>query len=502
LAGGDAVLEAPYYPIVYIRGYAGTQNAVEATVATPYMGFNLGSSMIRQAPDRSTYSYMFESPVIRLGKDHGYRDVYERGDIIARGGSFPSRSIWVFRYYDQVSEEMSPDPDRPEMEAYAEQLGDFLDEVRGLICDTEDPQQTQENRDAFKVYLVAHSMGGLIARTYLQREMARRQSPVEVDKVFTYATPHSGIDLKILGNLLTAIPFNNAENFNRTRMREYLDLSSREIPVNSLDDRFPAERFFSLVGTNYRDYGVPQLAVGPMSDGLVRITNSYVEGSARAFVHKAHSGAFGIVNSEEGYQNLRRFLFGDHRVDLLLRIDKITYPPDVAKEADKGKDVDASYHLEVTAKVRGTRWDLHRRTVAEESAMFIESERIGSASPLTLMTGFLLLGARVNEEDESLGFSLDLGLRVPEYRVDGFLWMNNYYEGGYVLRDKFNFDLTPGSPPNLRYGRDTRTTNRATTSLDAERTDEGGWEFEIPLDDTSDPKLVGALIARSTPWNA
>lgn len=494
-------LTPPFYPIVYIRGYAGTQSAVEATVATPYMGFNLGSTMIRQAPDRSTYNYIFESPVIRLGKDHEYRDVFERGDIIVRGQAFPPRSIWVFRYYDQVSKEMSADPERPEMEEYAKQLGDFLDEIRDMICDSDDEQEAEENRNDFKVYLVAHSMGGLIARTYLQREKARRDDPVEVDKVFTYATPHNGIDLKILGNLLTAIPFNNAENFNRQRMRKYLDLSSRDVPVSSLDDKFPPERFFCLVGTNHRDYGVQQLAVGPMSDGLVRISNSYVDGSARAFVHKSHSGTFGIVNSEEGYQNLRRFLFGNARVDVLLQIDEITYPPDVAKERDEGKNVDASYHLEVVAKVRGTRWDLHRRTVSEDSAMFIETERIGSGKPLMLMSGFLLLGARVNEGDESMGFSLDLGLRVPEYRVDGFLWMNNYYEGGYVLRDKFNFDFIPGSPPSLKYGRDTRTTNRATTPLEPARTDEGGWEFTIPLDDESDPKLVGKLIIRSSPWN-
>ena len=32
----------PYHPIIYVRGYAGTQSAIENTVATPYMGFNLG----------------------------------------------------------------------------------------------------------------------------------------------------------------------------------------------------------------------------------------------------------------------------------------------------------------------------------------------------------------------------------------------------------------------------------------------------------------------------
>ena len=49
--------------------------------------------------------------------------------------------------------------------------------------------------------------------------------------------------------------------------------------------------------------------------------------SPHAFVHRSHSGYFGIVNSEEGYQNLIRFLFGDVRVDGTLEIDQVTLPP-------------------------------------------------------------------------------------------------------------------------------------------------------------------------------
>jgi len=32
------MLKPPYYPIIYVRGYAGTQDAVEDTVATPLYG--------------------------------------------------------------------------------------------------------------------------------------------------------------------------------------------------------------------------------------------------------------------------------------------------------------------------------------------------------------------------------------------------------------------------------------------------------------------------------
>jgi hypothetical protein len=34
-------LTAPYFPIIYVRGYAMTPSEVADTVSTPYLGFNL-----------------------------------------------------------------------------------------------------------------------------------------------------------------------------------------------------------------------------------------------------------------------------------------------------------------------------------------------------------------------------------------------------------------------------------------------------------------------------
>src|SRR5690606_18729261 len=143
-----------------------------------------------------------------------------------------------------------------------------------------------------------------------------------VDKVFTYATPHNGIDVRVLGNVPGFFSRNNANNFNRRKMAEYLALPPDSERVDSLDGKFDPKRFFSLVGTSSKDYevaaGWSRRAVGPMSDGLVQIDNATVRGTPRAFVYRSHSGHYGIVNSEEGYQNLVRFLFGDVRVDGVL----------------------------------------------------------------------------------------------------------------------------------------------------------------------------------------
>ncbi len=69
----------PYYPIVYVRGYAGTEGEVEDPFADPYMGFNLGATKIRQAWTGKVGRHIFESPVVRLMKDFDYRDIYEDG---------------------------------------------------------------------------------------------------------------------------------------------------------------------------------------------------------------------------------------------------------------------------------------------------------------------------------------------------------------------------------------------------------------------------------------
>ena len=51
---------APFHPIIYLRGFAGTQGEVEETVADPYMGFNIGSTKSRQTWDGKIKKFFFE----------------------------------------------------------------------------------------------------------------------------------------------------------------------------------------------------------------------------------------------------------------------------------------------------------------------------------------------------------------------------------------------------------------------------------------------------------
>lgn len=509
-------IEPPYHPIIYVRGYAGSEDAVEETVATPYMGFNLGSTKVRQRWDKTVQRFIFESPLVRLMKDYEYRDVYVGGDEGYLSDRIPPRSVVIYRYYDQSSAAMADDPERPSIPVFAEGLGRLIERVRDAVCGR-GAEADEEARRAFRVYLVAHSMGGLICRCFLQNpEVASEEVRRLVDKVYTYATPHNGIDLRILGNIPGFFSRNNANNFNRSKMARYLALGQRGEGdhVNELGGRFPEERFFSLVGTNCRDYevaaGWSSRVVGPMSDGLVRIDNASVRGTPRAFVHRSHSGHYGIVNSEEGFQNLARFLFGDVRVDGILRVEELTLPPKVERAYKDDKKIRASYYFETVVRTRGARYDLHRRLHDEGSAILREFDEMLRPKPGQaprhphLFSVFLSSGLRTKRGTGPLVFSIDLCVLVPEYEIDGFLLFDDHIEGSYLYRETFTLEAVPPDDKDatwkLRYGLDSRTPRRATRDAEPHQTEEG-LEFHIPIDSKTKPGIKGTLVLQARPWS-
>ncbi len=122
------------HPIIYVRGYAMSQSEIEDTVADPYMGFNLGSTKVRQLWDRKVKKLFFESPLVRLMKQYGYRDVYDEGiDQVGMeadpASRLPYRSLVVYRYYEPSSEEIGEDV-KPDIENFAKGLGELIQRLR------------------------------------------------------------------------------------------------------------------------------------------------------------------------------------------------------------------------------------------------------------------------------------------------------------------------------------------------------------------------------------
>ena len=213
----------PYHPIIYVRGFAATQSEIEETVADPYMGFNIGSTKSRVAWTGDVKRFYFESPLVRLMSDHEYEDVFVDGDDLVAAErtdyAVPYRSIIIYRYYDEASNDFG-DGKTPPIEHFAKGLGNLVLRLRQKICANTDNQVMPKD---FRVYLVAHSMGGLICRAFLQNtKLSSAEARNAVDKVFTYATPHNGIDMRIVRNVPGWLSFGDINNFNREKMASYL----------------------------------------------------------------------------------------------------------------------------------------------------------------------------------------------------------------------------------------------------------------------------------------
>jgi hypothetical protein len=451
-----ASIRHPFYPIIYVRGYAMTQAEIDATVSTPYMGFNLGATKIRQDWRGNTIRHIFESPLVRLIKDYGYQDNYSQGK--ERTQDLPAKSVVIYRYYEQADTELGGE-DAPSIEEAAIGLSELVLNVRDQVCAT-DPAA----RRAFKVYLVAHSMGGLVCRCFLQNPaVGTEEAKSLVDKVFTYATPHNGIDFVGM-NVPEFLRVWDVSNFNRARMAEYLALPQKPKRVDSLNGKFDSDRFFCLVGTDNKDYavarGLSRRLAGEMSDGLVKIENASVRGAPRAFVYRSHSGPYGIVNSEEGYQNLTRFLFGDLRVDGVLEVETLPLPPSVRKAQENGKQIRASYFFESTVMPRGAMtYKLTERRKETFSAIlrpFDELLRLKKVPGLETPRSPFLFSVFLDSANITVGrtivFGLELTVSSTDYEIDGLLFFDQRIEGEYLFRNTLTIRATrDGDDWNIRY---------------------------------------------------
>ncbi len=519
---------SPYYPIIYVRGYAMTVDERNQTAADPFCGFNDGSTVYRAEVDRNARprKFVFESPLLRLASDFGYDDVYESGvditdpDWRPRHGrqGIPTRSVVIYRYYDAGST-LFGDGEASSIEAYARGLSDLILRVRDLVVAEEGLAPAD-----FRCYLVAHSMGGLVARGFLQNPaLGDDAARAAVDKFFTYATPHNGIEVAGV-NVPSWLSANDLSNFSRERMASYLNLQEawqRYKRVDFMPEAvLKSSRIFCMVGTNRSDYdaarGLSRAFVGHGSDGLVKVENASVWGldadasvtntAATAYVYRAHSGPFGIVNSEEAYQNLARFLFGDVRMDVWLDVDTVTLPPALVGQ----DDVEALYQFELLAAPRGKRWSLTRRVAEEDSPACRTHQQLvsGEAGPrhVYLSTVFLAKYAKVSHDDEALSCSFDLRVRVPDYKVAKVFWPDQHFEGAFLFRDALTVRVvppaSPGQPWQCSYRWQTANDQGTATSLVPELQDDGRVALRVPFGTLGQPGLSGQVLLIVSNWNA
>ncbi|WP_338060218.1 hypothetical protein [Streptomyces atratus] len=439
----DARDMAERQPIVYLRGYAGPPSGVDKQTDDPFYGLNSGATHIRVGGDEVPTFYQFEGPLLRLMNDEGYQ-LLVRGDQQAYlasqdDGTVPPASIWVHRFYDYAASTFGASvvgvPEEFDLERAAERLYDFVQLVR-------------LKTGAPKVHLVAHSMGGLLARCMIQKVSRtpdpatgepRRPGSELVDRLFTYGTPHGGISFDVGGGLvdwaMETFGPNGSDMFVPERMYAYLTPGAvegaappagwraNEIPPEAFDVR----RVFCLVGTNAADYGLVEKAVGPRSDGLVHIDNAYVRQAHRAYVHRSHSGRYGLVNSEEGYQNLRRFLFGAYQVRVDLRGVELPEQPPTGSRIRQA---------EVRLSVRGLPIVMHEQLAAHHCPVQLDLEadrhvrEDGPDGLVPLATTFLLDPAQFHRDNRGQPlrrsrYSLALRVFHLDEKHGQFFWQDH-----------------------------------------------------------------------------
>jgi hypothetical protein len=152
-------------PIVYVRGFAGSTSGINEAVDDPFYGFNLGATHVRVGGDGEPHFHQFESPMLRLLIDraedgeayqifvHGGQEAYLNS---RDAGKVDNNTIWIHRFYDASASTFGKDPQKYRIENAAADLLRFVDLVR-------------LKTGAEKVHLIAHSMGGLICRSLIQR---------------------------------------------------------------------------------------------------------------------------------------------------------------------------------------------------------------------------------------------------------------------------------------------------------------------------------------------
>lgn len=425
-------IEPPYYPIVYVRGYAMTHGEREDTFHDTYYGFAATSVERRDAPPPRYFEVdMFEGQFIRFMKlDHHYADATNQG--LGARHNHPARSTWICRFYDE--------------DYVREEVRDIVDharDLRKLICEVIPAElkagnvDLGENDEDYKVILIAHSMGGLVCRTLIQNLLPEDgEDPRDwIHRFVTIGTPHRGIDMGRLPDFVEnpIVHLTNLFNsgiFKHDRMRDYLKLS-KDHDVHSLGGAvtptgqptgcFPPKRCLNLIGSDYSSYSAVRHATGGFSDGLVKQSHAYVVAgprpgndepypdACRAFwanVHRAHSGRRGIVNSYESFENIHRFLFGNIIAQLALE--------DIQVRTPQQAGISTFYDIEFALTIRGTSTYLHRRQQDPcENAMRFRADELDNRSIL-LHTTFMNSDLKI----EPGAFShFAIALKVIERRV-------------------------------------------------------------------------------------
>jgi hypothetical protein len=161
-----------------------------------------------------------------------------------------------------------------------------------------------------------------------------------------------------------------------------------------------------------------------------------------------------------------------------------------------------------------------RREVRENSAIFRSyndlfpgqdgTQRLPDRSKSPHLFTVFLDPSKSVKASKSVSFAFDVKVLVPDYEVDGFIFLKRHYEGGFILRElilveafpdagalggwriKYGFqDINPGKPG----------VNAVTRPLDGGAAAAPGLAFDIPIEQKARPGLRGTLRIEARSWS-
>ena len=109
----------------------------------------------------------------------------------------------------------------------------------------------------------------------------------------------------------------------------------------------------------------------------------------------------------------------------------------------------------------------------------------------------------------AVSFAFDLKVLVPDYEVEGLLFLKRHYEGGFIYRQQILVEAVPDARASagwrIKYG--FQETNPGKPGVDAvtQAIDGGaqpspGLLFRIPIEQKTRPGLRGTLRIEARTW--
>lgn len=474
-----------FFPIIFVHGWGGPGDLVRDFGATderdPYVGWNTGRRY--NDPDgwvkfRST-ELNFEGLVLRLVKDFGYYDASndeELADFRSFLGMKPpapaetsplgvreaalNKSLWIFRYYEYNSEHLQLSqglrnllaeelrqrgypvqyPEKEDLVGipyYAALLALKIEQIACSTCHSLSDGAETPGLDLKKVALVGHSMGGLISRFAVQYNLFGAAE--NVGRLMTMATPHGGSRYASAAGLLRFLPGMRDDDLQFITPKWVIDYMGGQQP----NPPIPLARtdVFCLVGTRHSDY-YPVARHLPRTDGIVDQREAHLNDHPYAYVFNTHSGEYGIRENHDAYQAMRRFLFGDLYIRMLIT-DVELHP-----EKKMGNATKLFFHYFV--KPRGINTHLNEISERAENQPLPRTltelrERL-KQRPYIIYDGFADSGALVDRPSRmALGVTKSKQ-DLPHFQLEYSSFLSDDRVGGKALASGFKMiPLSPGT---------------------------------------------------------